>query len=174
MLTDYQDSCSRVSDFGLSWNCRSIVYLSSQDELCIPQLSCLGFQLRYTSRRSSPPLFVHPLHLNCVLLDTGGGCASPLSIDGVAFWCCYLVDFKGFNGPSRTNGARPLQVGRVVIFRHQNKQPNYIHVQRQRGPYGFHVHLQPIHYRDGEGVPYVLEGSKLKVHHYYHISIPPH
>ena len=53
MLTDYQDSCSRVSDFGLSWDCRSIVYLSSQDELCIPQLSCLGFQLRYTSRRSS-------------------------------------------------------------------------------------------------------------------------
>ena len=108
MLTDYQDSCSRVSDFGLSWNCRSIVYLSSQDKLCIPELSCFGIQLRYTSRHSSPPLSVHPLHLNCVLLDTGSGCASPLSIDGVACWCCYLVDFKGFNGPSRTNGARPL------------------------------------------------------------------
>ena len=85
MLTDYQDSCSRVSDFGLSWNCWSIVYLSSQDELCIPQLSCFGIQLRYTSRCSSPSLFVHPHHLNCVLLDPGSRCASPLSIDGVTF-----------------------------------------------------------------------------------------
>ena len=37
------------------------------------------------SRRSSPPLFVHPHHLNCVLLDPGSGCASPLSIDGIVF-----------------------------------------------------------------------------------------
>ena len=51
---------------------------------------------------------MHLHHLNCVLLDPGSGCASPLSIDGVAFWCCYLVDFKVLNGPSRTNGARPL------------------------------------------------------------------
>ena len=28
---------------------------------------------------------MHSLHLNCVLLDTGSGCASPLSIDGVMF-----------------------------------------------------------------------------------------
>ena len=109
MLTDYQDSCSRVSDFGLSWNCQSIVYLSSQDELCIPQLSCFGIQLRYTSRCSSPPLFVHPHHLNCVLLDPGSGCASPLSIDGICVLCCHLVDFKNLNGPSLTDGVRLLQ-----------------------------------------------------------------
>ena len=28
---------------------------------------------------------MHLLHLNCVLLDPGSGCTSPLSIDGVAF-----------------------------------------------------------------------------------------
>ena len=54
---------------------------------------------------------MHLHHLNCVLLDPGSGCASPLSIDGVVFWCCYLVNFKNLNGPSRTNGARPLQRG---------------------------------------------------------------
>src|ERR1700744_4018958 len=52
------------------------------------------------SRRSSPPILVHLHHLNCVLLDPGSGCASPLSIDSVVFWCCYLVDFKVLNGPS--------------------------------------------------------------------------
>ena len=132
MLTDYQDSCSRVSDFGLSWNCRSIVYLSSQDELCIPQLSCFGIQLRYTSRRSSPPLFVHPHHQNCVLLDTGSGCASPLSIDGIAFWCCYLVDFKVLNGPSRTNGARPLHHVNHLRVVFQRPEGPYVHIEQQQ------------------------------------------
>ena len=37
------------------------------------------------SRRSSPPLFVHLHHLNCVLLDPGSGCTSPHSIEGIAF-----------------------------------------------------------------------------------------
>ena len=37
------------------------------------------------SRRSSLPLFVHLHHLNCVLLDPDSGCASPLSIDSIAF-----------------------------------------------------------------------------------------
>ena len=116
MLTDYQDSCSRVSDFGAELELPVPCYLSSQDELCIPQLSCLGFQLvvvwhlakRHTSRRSSPPLFVHFHHLSCVLLDTGSGCASPLSIDGVTF------------GVSTWSTSRFLtvQVGQTVLDRY--------------------------------------------------------
>ena len=35
------------------------------------------------SRHSSPPLFAHLHHLNCVLLDPSSRCASPHSIDGV-------------------------------------------------------------------------------------------
>ena len=56
-----------------------------------------------------------------MLLDTGSGCASPLSIDGVAFWCWYLVDFKVLNGPSRTNGARPLHLRTKGIYPSVNK-----------------------------------------------------
>ena len=57
------------------------------------------------SRRSSPPLFVHLHHLNCVLLDPGSGCASPHSIEGVAF------------GVSTWSTSRisTVQVGQMVL-----------------------------------------------------------
>src|ERR1700744_4754449 len=60
------------------------------------------------SRHSSPPLFVHSHHLNCVLLDTGSGCASPLSIDGVSF--CV--------GTRSTSRISTVQVGQTVLDRY--------------------------------------------------------
>ena len=60
------------------------------------------------SRCSSPPLFVHPHHLNCVLLDPGSGCASPLSIDGVTFG---VVAWS-------TSRISAVQVGQTVLDRY--------------------------------------------------------
>ena len=57
------------------------------------------------SRRSSPPLFVHLHHLNCVLLDPGSGCASPLSINSVAFG---VVTWS-------TSRISTVQVGQTVL-----------------------------------------------------------
>ena len=51
---------------------------------------------------------MHPLHLNCVLLDTGSGCASPLSIDGVAFGV----------GTWSTSRVLMVQVGQTVLDRY--------------------------------------------------------
>ena len=52
---------------------------------------------------------MHPLHLNCVLLDTGSGCASPLSIDGVAFGV----------GTWSTSRILTVQVGQTVLDRYK-------------------------------------------------------
>ena len=48
---------------------------------------------------------MHSHHLNCVLLDTGSGCASPLSIDGVAFGV----------GTWSTSRVSTVQVGQTVL-----------------------------------------------------------
>ena len=61
---------------------------------------------------------MHSHHLNCVLLDTGSGCASPLSIDGVAFGVGAWSISRILNGPSRTNGARPLHGSSWKALRH--------------------------------------------------------
>ena len=60
------------------------------------------------SRRSSPPLFVHLHHLNCVLLDPGSGCASPLSIDSITFG---VVTWS-------TSRISMVQVGQMVLDRY--------------------------------------------------------
>ena len=60
------------------------------------------------SRRSSPPLFVHLHHLNCVQLDPGSGCTSPHSIDGVAFGV----------GTWSTSRISTVQVGQTVLDRY--------------------------------------------------------
>ena len=62
------------------------------------------------SRRSSPPLFVHSHHLDCVLLDPGSGCTSPLSIDGVAFG---VITWS-------TSRISTVQVGQTVLDRYNN------------------------------------------------------
>ena len=66
------------------------------------------------SRHSSPPLFVHPHHLNCVLLDPGSGCASPLSIDGIAVGV----------GTWSTSRFSTVQVGQTVLDRYSG--PNVL------------------------------------------------
>ena len=65
------------------------------------------------SRRSSPPLFVHLHHLNCVLLDPGSGCASPLSIEGVAFGVVTWL----------TSRISMVQVGQMVLDRYKYDDP---------------------------------------------------
>ena len=55
-----------------------------------------------------PPLFEHLHHLNCVLLDPGSGCASPLSIDGVTFG---VVTWS-------TSRISTVQVGQTVLDRY--------------------------------------------------------
>ena len=57
------------------------------------------------SRHSSHPIFDHLHHLNCVLLDPGSGCASPLSIDGVAFGVV----------TRSTSRISMVQVGQIVL-----------------------------------------------------------
>ena len=56
---------------------------------------------------------MHSHHLNCVLLDTGSGCASPLSIDGVAFGGCTWS----------TSRIPTVQVGQTVLD-HYKKNMN--------------------------------------------------
>ena len=51
---------------------------------------------------------MHSHHLNCVLLDPGSGCASPLSIDGVAFGA----------GTWSTSRFLTVQVGQTVLDRY--------------------------------------------------------
>ena len=51
---------------------------------------------------------MHLHHLNCVLLDTGSGCASPLSIDGVAFGV----------GTWSISRISTVQVGQTVLDRY--------------------------------------------------------
>ena len=60
---------------------------------------------------------MHLHHLNCVLLDTGSGCASPLSIDGVVF---------GVTTWS-TSRVSTVQVGQTVLDRYTPGHVN-IHV----------------------------------------------
>ena len=52
---------------------------------------------------------MHSPHLNCVLLDTGSGCASPLSIDSVAFGV----------GTWSTSRFLTVQVGQTVLDRYK-------------------------------------------------------
>ena len=54
---------------------------------------------------------MHPLHLNCVLLDPSSGCASPLSIDGVAFGV----------GTWSTSRFLTVQVGQTVLDRYTGR-----------------------------------------------------
>ena len=51
---------------------------------------------------------MHSHHLNCVLLDPGSGCASPLSIDGVTFG---VVTWS-------TSRISTVQVGQTVLDRY--------------------------------------------------------
>ena len=53
---------------------------------------------------------MHSHHLNCVLLDTGSGCASPLSIDGVAFGVSTWL----------TSRVSTVQVGQTVLDRYND------------------------------------------------------
>ena len=55
---------------------------------------------------------MHSHHLNCVLLDPGSGCASPLSIDGVAFGV----------GTWSTSRFSMVQVGQTVLDRYISLQ----------------------------------------------------
>ena len=55
---------------------------------------------------------MHPHHLNCVLLDPGSGCASPLSIDGVAFG---VVTWS-------TSRFLTVQVGQTVLDRYTKRR----------------------------------------------------
>ena len=70
------------------------------------------------SRCSSPPLFDHLHHLNCVLLDPGSRCASPHSIDGVTF----CVDTWS------TSRISMVQVGQMVLD-HYTKPLFWTHQQ---------------------------------------------
>ena len=51
---------------------------------------------------------MHLHHLNCVLLDTSSGCASPLSIDGIVFGV----------GTWSTSRFSTVQVGQTVLDRY--------------------------------------------------------
>ena len=57
------------------------------------------------SRCSSPPLFVHLHHLNCLLLDPSSRCASPHSIDGVTCG----------SSTRSTSRISTVQVGQTVL-----------------------------------------------------------
>ena len=72
-------------------------------------LAMYSSRIQFTSLHSVTSLFDHPLHLRlCTTLAQVAGAPLPLVLTVIHLrWC--LVDIKNLNGPSWTNGARPLQ-----------------------------------------------------------------
>ena len=72
---------------------------------------------------------MHLHHLNCVLLDTGSGCASPLSIDGVAFGISTRL----------TSRFLTVQVGQTVLDRYMRSESSFSVGDLQYPPAGQHL-----------------------------------
>ena len=87
---------------------------------------------------------MHPHHLNCVLLDPGSGCASPLSIDGIAFG---VVTWS-------TSRISTVQVRQTVLD----------HYTKRHGPFKIRKVLSPITYQ--------LElPPQWKIHDVFHVDL---
>ena len=77
---------------------------------------------------------MHPHHLNCVLLDPGSGCASPLSIDGVAFGV----------GTWSTSRFSKVQVRQTVLDRYIDDDLPQLCVQARMYYIEAKVHAKPL------------------------------